>query len=357
MPFQRPSLKNIIDRTTADLDSRMGGVSFRRAVKTVLARALAGVAHGLYGYLDYLARQINPATAEGYFLHLWCQVWKVIPREAQTAKGQVTFTGNTGASIATGTLLVRSDGAQLRVTTGATLASGTALVDVEALEAGASANTETGVIVQLQKPVEGVLADATVAGTGITGGENAEDDESLRTRLLLRIQKPPKGGNKDDYERWTLEVPGTYKAWCYPNRMGLGTVSVTFTSNDPDNPIPDAALVTAVTEHIDIRRPVSMKERYIYAPNPAPQTIVIANLQPDTPEVRAAVTEELKDLFYRIAQPEDGKGAGMIPVSQIRESISVALGENDHTLISPTVNIEPAVGELATFGGVTWQTA
>ncbi|WP_422460229.1 baseplate J/gp47 family protein [Endozoicomonas sp. ALB115] len=357
MPFLRPSLKDIADRITADLDSRMGGAAFRRSVKSKLATSLAGAVHGLYGYLDYLARQINPATATDQYLRLWCVVWNILPREAVIAKGQATFTGNPGAAVPTGTLLTRSDGEPFRVVTGVTLASGTAIADIEAVNAGQAGNTEAAVLLQLQSPIEGIQADATVTSDGITGGVEAENDDSLRDRLLLRIRKPARGGNGDDYVRWAREEPGVDRAWCYPNKMGLGTVSLTFTASDMNNPIPDADLVTAVTERIDAVRPVAMKERYIYAPIADSQTITITNLKPDTPEVRSAIEAELKDLFYREAKPEDGNGQGVVPISLVREAISVASGETDHDLVSPLDDIRPAEGAMATYGGVTWQTA
>ena len=67
-----------------------------------------------------------------------------------------------------------------------------------------------------------------MAAGGLAAGSDAETDESLRARVLRRIQKPPQGGAGYDYVAWALEVPGVTRAWVYPAEMGLGTVTVRF---------------------------------------------------------------------------------------------------------------------------------
>jgi uncharacterized phage protein gp47/JayE len=61
------------------------------------------------------------------------------------------------------------------------------------------------------------------------------------------------------------------------------------------------------------------------------------------------VTAELKDLFIR-----DGSPGGTILISRVREAISIAAGESDHVLISPTVNIVSPAGQLPVVGTITW---
>ena len=78
----------------------------------------------------------------------------------------------------------------------------------------------------LDSPIVGVNASANVTAGALTGGADAEDDDSLRARLLARIKEPPQGGSKADYVTWALEVPGVTRAWCYPEEMGDGTVTL-----------------------------------------------------------------------------------------------------------------------------------
>jgi uncharacterized phage protein gp47/JayE len=48
--------------------------------------------------------------------------------------------------------------------------------------------------------------------------------------------------------------------------------------------------------------------------------------------------------------------SGKVLLSKINEAISIASGENDHELLSPTVNVEPPVGGIAVLGAISWQT-
>ena len=66
MPFERPSLGKLIARAQADMSGRLPGTDplLRRNLVAIIARMSAGTAHGLYGYLDWLALQLMPDTAE-----------------------------------------------------------------------------------------------------------------------------------------------------------------------------------------------------------------------------------------------------------------------------------------------------
>jgi uncharacterized phage protein gp47/JayE len=71
--------------------------------------------------------------------------------------------------------------------------------------------------------------------------------------LLARLRQPPAGGNKYDYQRWALEVPGVTQAFCYPLRRGAKTVDVAVLANGAP---PSGALLAAVQTYIDNVRPV-----------------------------------------------------------------------------------------------------
>ena len=104
MPFERPSLPELIARIQADMDSRLDGQPWlRRRLLAILARMEGGVAHGLYGYLDWLARQIMPDTAETEHLERWASIWGITRRAAAKAAGYAVFSGEDGAAIPAGT--------------------------------------------------------------------------------------------------------------------------------------------------------------------------------------------------------------------------------------------------------------
>lgn len=349
MPFNRPTLTDLIERAITDIETRLPGVDarLRRSNLNVLARVHGGAVHGLYGYLDFIARQVMVDTAESAFLERWAGVWGVARKAAAKAVGDVTFTGTNGAVIPAGTVLVRSDAAEFVTDDEVTISTGTATAAVTAVAAGAAGNTEENAGLTLASPISGVNSSATVAEGGLTAGTDAESDELLRERLLARIQQPPHGGADFDYVTWAKEVAGVTRAWVYPLELGPGTVTVRFVRDDDDSIIPDAGEVTAVQDYIDARRPVTA-DVTVVAPVAVPLDFTI-ELTPDTAAVRAAVEAELLDLLRREAEP-----GGTILISHLREAISVAAGETDHVLTLPAADVTHDTGEIAVMGEITW---
>lgn len=351
--FKRPSLAEINERTKADINSGIPGADarLRRSFLGVLARTLAGLAHGLYGYLDWIARQSNPYWATGAGLNAWARVWGVSRKLATKATGSAAFNGTNGAVVVAGTEIIRSDGVTYVSTAEATVSGGAVTVPVRASAAGIGGNAGAGVQLQFVSPVAGVNASGAVTGAALTGGTDNEPDSELRARLLDRIQRPPQGGADFDYRRWALEVPGVTRAWVAPMEMGAGTVTVRFMMDGtyPDG-IPEAGDVATLQAYLDddTRRPVTA-EVFAAAPVAVPLDIEITDLSPNTAAVRAAVEAELRDMIRRVAVP-----GGIVPVSKIWEAVSIATGEESHSITAPVGNVTHATGEIATLGEVTY---
>lgn len=351
MPFQRPELTTLIERAQADIESRLPGANarLRRSLLGVLARMHAGSVHGLYGYLDWLARQIMIDTAEAEHLARWASIWGMSRKPATAATGTVTFSGADGTVIPAGTALQRADGIEYTTDAETTIAGSAASVAITATKPGEAGNAAGGTALTLVSPISGVDSTATVDSAGLAGGADTETDDSLRSRLLARIQQPPHGGATADYETWALEVSGVTRAWVYPAELGLGTVTVRFMMDDTyADGIPQAADVQAVQDHIDALRPVTA-DVTVVAPVAVPLDFTI-QLTPNTSSVQAAVQAELTDLLRREAEP-----GGTIPLSHIREAISIASGETDHVLVAPTADVTHNTGEIAVMGSITWQ--
>ncbi|PHJ81967.1 hypothetical protein VF14_18370 [Nostoc linckia z18] len=349
MPFNRPTLQEIRDRVRADVEARLGTSKLlRQSFLGILADALAGAVHSNHGYIEWAARQAFVDQADAEFLDRWGSIWGVSRRAASYAAGNVTFAGANGSVIPAGTRLQRADEAEYATNADATISSGTATAAVTAIDAGLAGNTQAGVSLQLSSPIAGVTTNATVAAGGLTNGLDVEGDDLYRERILGRIQEPPHGGASFDYVAWALEISGVTRAWVYPNNTGPGTVGVTFvTDDDPGGIIPDSDKVDEVQAYIDARRPVTA-DVTVFAPVAVALNFTI-DLSPDTAVVRAAVEASLRDLIRREAQP-----GGTIYLSQIREAISIAAGETDHTLTSPNANVTRTAGQITTFGTITW---
>lgn len=348
MSFSRPALAELINRTRNDIISRLPDPDvLRRNNADVYARALSGLSHGLYGYLDWLSRQLIYDTADTDYLDRWASIWGITRKAATTAGGNITLTGSNGVTVPAGTELAAFDGVLYATQADATMASGTASVAVLAVATGAAGNRATGQLLTLQTAPEGVNSTATAGA--LTGGADVETDDALRGRLLARIKRPPQGGAKADYEGWALEVTGVTRAWVYPLELGAGAVTVRFMMDDTyADGIPLSGDVSAVAAHIDPLRPVTAAVTVV-APVAAALNFTIAGLSPATTAVKAAVGQELRDLIAREAEP-----GGTLLLSHIREAISIAAGELDHSLTSPSANVTNTTGHITTMGTITW---
>lgn len=348
MTFVRPTLSDLIERARGDIETRLPDADsrLRHSVLDVLARTHAGTAAGLYGYLDHLARQLMPDTAEAEYLARWASIWGVDRKAATAAQVSATANGTNGSAIAPGTELQRIDGRLYRTRFEATIAAGSAIVTIEAVEAGAAGDLEAGATLTFTSPVAGVSAEVVVTALTVAGSEE-EDDGSLAARLLDRIRKPPQGGTSADYVAWALAQPGVTRAWAYGAWMGLGTVGLTFVMEDRENIIPAAPDIAAVQGALDVLRPVTA-ELIVFAPEADPVDVVI-RLVPDTPGVQAAIRAELADFFRRESEP-----GGVLYRSRLDEAISLAEGEFTHELLVPGSNIEAQPGRLRVLGAVTF---
>ena len=350
MPLTRPTLPQLIDRNVADIESRLTGsdARLRRSNLNVTARVVAGAAHGLYGSIDFLARQLFPDTAEKEYLERHASARKLTRKVAVAATGPVTVTGTDGSTIPAGTVLSRSDSAEFTTTALATIAAGSATVTVVASVAGDAGNTLAGSQFTFVTPVAGVNSTGVVAAGGLVSGSDAESDTSLRERLIARMQKVPQGGADFDYVDWALEVPGVTRAWVYPMELGPGTVTVRFMRDDDSTgAVPDAAEVATVASYIGARKPVTAG-LYVAAPTANPLNPILS-VFPNTQAVRDAVQAELADMIRREAVP-----GGTTLLTHYREAISIAAGENNYVLTYPSADVTNIVGSITTLGTPTW---
>jgi uncharacterized phage protein gp47/JayE len=359
MAFARPTLGQLITRIRGDLRGRLevAGPLLRRAMADVLGAVWGGAVHELYGFLDWLAKQLIADTAERDQLLGLAAMYGITPAAAQPASGVVTATGTDGAPILAGTILRLDAATAYSVTTGQTIVAGAAALPVAATLAGAAYNLPAGTALTFESPVPGVAASAIVAAGGIAGGIDGDDGdagtERVRARLLLRLQEPPEGGADQDYIEWALDVPGVTRAWVFRRELGLGTVVVRFVFDGRASGIlPTAADVAAVQASIDANLPATA-----VATAAAPTELDIAftiHVVPDNADTRAAVTAELTDLMSRVAEPGDGHGRGVVLLSQIQTAIGTSAGVTNYTVTVPPADVVPGVGQMPTVGVITW---
>ncbi|WP_028294293.1 baseplate J/gp47 family protein [Oceanobacter kriegii] len=340
-------LSSIRDRIQADIERWTGKAAGTRGdIYYPIRQAMAGVAHGLYRKADHLEKQLLDDTCTDANLVKRANEVGIYRVAASRASGTVTIPGNNGAVLAAESLLTKGD-LVYRVTADATVASGTLTAQIRAVETGSAGNQSAGVELSLTETVAGLDTVATVVE--LAGGSDIETITRLRERLAERKQNPPQGGNSSDYVAWAKAAHSDVtRAWCYSNENGPGTVVVRVTTDDLESPIPSTVIINTVAAHINTQRPAGMRGFSVGALTAAPLNITVTSLTPNTTAVRAAVEAELDDMIRRDATP-----GGTIKLSRIREAISLATGETDHT-INLTADVTCASNELITLGTVSW---
>jgi len=230
MPFERPTLDELISRGKTNYDSKLEGADTRLIDGTlsILNKDHAGAIHGNYGALKTIEKQVFIQTAQTEELEKHASQRGVERKPATKATGTVEATGNNGSIIPAGAVLTRSDNERFLVDSEETIAGGTATLALTAETAGSSGNTEEGSALGFVSPIGGVNSEVTVNAGGIADGNPEETDDELRARLLALVQNIPMAGAVNDYERWALEIEGVTRVWVVPQYWGAGTVGVSF---------------------------------------------------------------------------------------------------------------------------------
>lgn len=374
MPFQRPTLSDLRSRVAADITSGLPTADglLRFSNLTILGKALAGLDHLNYSYLDWIAKQGVPYTASGEFLQAWAALKNVYQKDASQASVVVTLPASAGAIIDEGTQIVRGDSAtfttQATVTAGS---GGSVAVTVTADLAGEAGNTPVDSLMTLGSSIPGVQSSGAVTAV-ITDGFDQETEDSLFARMLAAYQSTPNGGSQNDYVTWALAVAGVTRAWCSPNGFGTGTVVVyvmfdgansanqgfpqgTNGISANDNRITSGNLAAGdqltVANAIFIEQPVTAMT-YVCSPIANPIPFTLTGLTGASTATRAAIAAAIAEVLMEQGAPlTDGSE---VDLSDVGSAISAIAGTKGFVITSPVANITNTLGHLPTLGVITY---
>lgn len=311
------------------------------------ANATAAAIEGLYQYLGWTARQIFPDTADEDVLLQYASLYGMGKKAATAATGAITFNGTVGAPINAGVEAKALDGsAYVTIAAGVIGADGTVTLAAQAAATGVAGNQAAGTPVTLMASPSGVSSAAVIAS--MTTGTDIETIAALLERVLDRLRHPPAGGNKYDYRRWALEVPGVTSAWCYPLRRGLGTVDVAILSNGgPATQI----LQNSVKAYIETVNPAGGDCQVLTA------TLVAVDVEA-TVAVSGVLLADVQLIVQAVLQAYISglKPGDTVMRSRILASITDVPGVTDVTLASPAASVVMLVDathvQLASLGTV-----
>jgi uncharacterized phage protein gp47/JayE len=155
MPFERPTLRTLINRAISDLETTLTGLDarLRRSFENAICFVTAGLAHGLHGHLFYVSRQLFPDLAEGIYLRRWASIWGVEPNDPAFAVGTINVDNSGGLDMPAGTLWARVDGEQFETDTAVLAGVGAVTVTVTAVVSGDDGNTDGGTALAIVTPI------------------------------------------------------------------------------------------------------------------------------------------------------------------------------------------------------------
>ena len=361
MAFNRPTLSDIVDRITSDFETRLSGVGtlLRRSFLKIMAKVYAGAVHTLWGYLEYMSKQLFASTAEGDYLDKIASEYSLSRTAGTYATGTATATGVNGTVIPAGTELQSDGNIIYEVDEDVTIAGGVGTLNLTAQEIGDEGNNTAGITLTFISPITDIDTTVTVGVDGLEGGADEEDDEGLRDRILLKKRNAPHGGAQHDLVNWCLEISGVTRAWAFPLYMGAGTVGVAFVRDNDASIIPSETLKNEVKdyllEHDDpvtgetVGIPVTMEPGLFMLSLTARSVDFNISIYPNTTAVQTAIQNELEDLILR-----DGGPGETLYLSRIVEAIGLAAGEEYSRLNSPLADITCSNTQIHTLGTITF---
>jgi len=368
--YTAPTQAEIIDRTGSDYNSLLDAEESRIPLSPgwIFTRVLSGAVRGLHDAIAYALEQLLPTTAAEYWLAQHAKI-RAIPRTAATyAAGDLDFTGTNGTNVPIGTPVQRvEDGEPGTVTTGGTVAGGTVTVTIQADNSGALANSVAGVKWQLTSPITGLDSTGEVNATSpVEGGNDQEDLEGWRERVVDAWHNPVGAGTVADYKAWAKTVEAVDEAFIEANEFGAGTVGVRVTAKPSDMTYtdgqtgPDSSTMIAspatqseVDTAIADRKPITAAVTQSALTSTA-QAFTIAMNGGGTPSnaVIGAVEAALHAMFIRLKAPSSS--GYTIYRSQYVAAIAVAQGETFHNVTSPAGDIVVPADQVGTLGTLTW---
>ncbi len=378
MPYQRPTLSELRSRNRQFITSELEktGELLRFSNLRIMADMDAGMSHLHFAYLDWIARQSNPFTAEDEWLAAWGALKGVYQKDAAAATcPAVRFTGIAGRIVSAGSLLNRSNGVQYRldgvVTIGADgsgTGSITAVLPVNGSSlTAADGNAPSGTMLALDSAIDGIDSTA-IATEAITGGADIELQEVFRQRVLLAYQSEGEGGSESDYRRWALEVPGVTRAWVAPRLLGAGSVGLYIMCDGTDRanhgfPVGTDGVATGeqyqygkaggdqlrVADYIFPRRPATTLV-WVCSPLKREIDFNIGGIADADADTVAAIRSAIDEVFF-----DNGEPGGKIYISDLTLAIGAIDGTRGFVLNSPAgTAIQLGTGELPVRGKITF---
>ena len=347
--MNRPSLNEIYNRVSCDLNS-----STRFSINKILAHAISGTAHMLYGYIEHLAKVSMPDSQDEQMLTKWCSLFNVPRKPAQNSLIRIQIETTEDIHISAGTTWRHDSGAIFVLLNGVDAAQYSEIT-IECDTDGEVGNIPT-TTVKVTATIANLKSQAKVTAL-LRSGSDIESIESWRARLQERLRRPPQGGCTYDYISWAKAIPGVDRAWVLPRVNGNnGKVLVTYLKKG--YPIPTDEECKTVQKKILKLCPATVNLEVI-PPQPIELRIRLT-CEPQDSITKSDIQKEMEYLLRKKAAPKGFLNesleteTGIIYESDIHQAISAA-NVKHHLITNITGNIPHENSQIVVFGEVNYE--
>jgi uncharacterized phage protein gp47/JayE len=277
-----------------------------------------------------------PDTAQGVNLDRWAKIFDLTRHKASKACGTLLISSQSVENMHSPISLVSSTGQEYT----ATQQEGRFLC--ESLAVGVNQNLSSTDLL-FPKDINSKLL-FKIVDRGISGGNDVETDDELRERILFRIMHPSRGGTKSDYIQWVKNCPGFVagNVWVYPSYLSPGNVGVTLMTKSYKTPFPTEAELERVRKELTTQIPVGTSVT-VY---PLVQKEIDFKITLNNPKNLDLIQDAIQRLLFESALPET-----TLTLSKMNYTLSNALKGDGYTLVSPTQDIQFAIGECGVMKG------
>ena len=240
-------LDDMMELTVVDTTKSVGGLLY-----DALAPCANQLAEQYMEIRSNLARSFVEYSDSEY-LDMKAKEFGLERKDANKAVATVEFNGLKGTVIPVGFSVKSKSGLTYKTTEELTIGSSEVVVGtVEAENTGTAYNIAINQITEIPVTLTGLFTVNNIVEA--TGGSEIEEDDSLRERILDKMQNPAASGNANHYKLWAMTNAGVGDAKVHPIWNGPGTVKVTLvdTNKYPAN----AETVKEVYDYIESERPI-----------------------------------------------------------------------------------------------------
>ncbi len=348
------TLEEIYQGLAAEFQAQTGQTAGGSSELAVRFYAVAAQIYSLYVQAEWTRRQCFPQTAQGEELDKHAGLRGVARRKAVRAAGTVRFyvdaARDTDTRVSAGTVCMTAGGVRFATDGDAFVPAGELWCEapVTAAEAGTSGNVGQGTIVYMALPPTGIAACANPEA--LSNGQDEENDEELRARVLATYQRLANGANNAFYRQTAMSFDGVAAVTVIPRSRGVGTVDVVPAAQGG---VPDQALLDALQRHFRQVREIACDVRVV---PPTAQTVDVsvklwAGEGRDFDQVEQAVRDRLEGWFNgeRLGQP--------LPRAQLISLIYGVDGVANCRLVEPEADLPldsvtlPVLGTLSIESG------